>query len=48
MIEAKDGRMEDRGDIEFTQPIQFNAALMKDIDREILEVFDPDHMYYTR
>ena len=44
MIEAKDGRMEDRGPIEFTQPIQFNAALMKDIDREIFEVFDPRHV----
>ncbi|NBC67060.1 MAG: hypothetical protein GVY07_15560 [Bacteroidetes bacterium] len=44
MIEAKDGQMEDRGPITFTDPIQFNPALMQDIDREIMEVFESDHL----
>lgn len=50
LIEAKDGTMQDRGPIEFTEPIRFDSALMHDIDREILQVFNreqlivPDHI----
>lgn len=44
LIEAKDGRMEDRGPITFTEPVQFNPDLMHDIDREIREVFEADHL----
>lgn len=44
LIEAKDGRMEDRGPITFTEPIQFDTGLLHDIDREIREVFETDHL----
>lgn len=44
LIEAKDGQIEDRGPITFTEPVQFNPDLMHDIDREIREVFEADHL----
>lgn len=44
LIEAKDGRMEDRGPINFTEPIQFDTELLHDVDREILQVFETDHL----
>ena len=44
LIEAKDGSMEDRGTIEFTQPIEFSSELLHEIDSEILSVFDDNHL----
>lgn len=44
MIEAKDGLMEDRGPIQFTKPIAFTNELLHDIDDEIREVFEQNHL----
>lgn len=44
LIEAKDGAMEDRGPIQFTQPIAFTSKLLHDIDNEIRSVFEENHV----
>lgn len=44
MLEAKDGKMEDRGPIQFTQPIAFNRELMHGIDEEIRAIFEDGHL----
>jgi Txe/YoeB family toxin of Txe-Axe toxin-antitoxin module len=44
LIEAKDGELDDRGPIQFTQPIAFTRELLHNIDDEIREVFEEDHL----
>jgi len=44
LIEAKDGEMDNRGPIQFTQPIAFTRELLHNIDDEIREVFEKDHL----
>lgn len=44
LIEAKDGKMEDRGGIEFTVPIEFTTKLLHAIDDEIRSVFENNHL----
>lgn len=44
LIEAKDGAMEDRGPIQFTQPIEFTSELLHGIDDEIRSVFVENHL----
>lgn len=44
LIEAKDGKMEDRGPIQFTEPIAFTSELLHGIDNEIREVFEESHL----
>lgn len=44
LIEAKDGPAEDRGPVQFTQPIEFTSKLMQGIDDEIREVFEESHL----
>lgn len=44
LIEAKDGAMEDRGSIQFTQPIEFTSELLHGVDEEIRSVFEENHL----
>lgn len=44
LIEAKDGAMEDRRSIQFTQPIGFTSELLHGIDEEIRLVFEENHL----
>ncbi|NBC03435.1 MAG: hypothetical protein GVY20_06985 [Bacteroidetes bacterium] len=44
MAEAKDGERRDSGAISFTEPIPFNTTLMHEIDSEIMDVFEDQHI----
>lgn len=44
MVEAKDGERRDSGVISFTEPIPFNTTLMHEIDSEIMDVFEDQHI----
>lgn len=44
LIEAKDGVMEDRGPIQFTQTIEFTSELLHSIDDEIRSVFEDNYL----
>ncbi|MDZ7717190.1 MAG: phosphatidylinositol-specific phospholipase C1-like protein [Balneolaceae bacterium] len=44
MVEAKDGERRDWEAMKFVKPIAFNTSLMHEIDNEILEVFEPNHI----
>jgi len=44
LIEAKDGKMEDRGSIQFTEPIAFTRELLHGLDDEIRDVFEESHL----
>ena len=44
MVEVKDGQRRDWGDINFVEPIPFDVSLMHEIDKEILEIFDQNHI----
>lgn len=43
MVEAKDGSL-NWGSMSFTQPIPFDTSLMHEIDQEILDVFEQNHI----
>jgi len=44
LIEAKDGVMEDWGQIQFTEPIEYTTGLLHGIDDEIRWVFEDDQI----
>jgi hypothetical protein len=44
LVEAKGGTREDRGPIQFTQPLEYTAGLLHELDHEILSVFDESHV----
>ncbi|NBC64940.1 MAG: hypothetical protein GVY07_04655, partial [Bacteroidetes bacterium] len=44
MVEAKDGERRDSGVMSFTEPIPYNTALMHEIDSEIKDVFEDQHI----
>lgn len=44
MIEVKQRPRDDRGSFSFTKPVEFDVDLMHEIDQEIWDVFDQEHV----